>query len=148
MCTKQCVACGGAFIPRRNVPDQQYCSNAQCQRERRRRWQRAKLRSDPDYRANQAAAQRRWRQRHPEYWRKYRQNHPEYTRANRQQQRQRNRHRGLAQSAPAPAEIAKMDAYEVKTVVRSGTYRLIPVSGEGIAKMDAYIVKMQVLSDA
>ncbi len=143
----RCVACKDLFTPRRNVPDQRYCSQRECQRERRRRWQRQKLREDPDYRANQAAAQRRWRERHPQYWRNYRQSHPEYSARNRALQRERNRRRGLAATGPSPAAIAKMDAYPGQTVIASGTYRLIPVAAAGIAKMDECLVKMQVLSD-
>ena len=79
MDTKRCSSCGQRFEPRRNVPDQQYCSKRACQRARRARWQREKLRHDSDYRLNQAMAQRRWRARHRQYWRRYRLLHPEYT---------------------------------------------------------------------
>jgi hypothetical protein len=144
---KRCAACNALFTPCRNVPDQQYCSNPACQRERRRRWQREKLKQDPDYRANQAAAQKRWRERNPAYWRNYRQAHPEYTAHNREKQRERNRRRGPAATGPSPPAIAKVDAYQYKKTVASGTYRLIPVTGQEIAKMDEYLVKMQVLSD-
>jgi len=136
------------FTPRRNVPDQKYCSRPECQRERRRLWQRQKLKADPDYRANQAAAQRRWRERNPEYWRRYRRTHPAYAERNRQQQRQRNHRRSQAITDPSAPEIAKMDAYASQGPVASGTYRLVPVSGGGIAKMDAYLVEMHVLSRA
>jgi len=142
----RCAACDDLLTPRRNVPNQKYCSKPECQRERRRRWQRQKLKEDPDYRANQAAAQRRWRERHPEYWRRYRQSHPAYTERNRKQQLQRNRKRGQGVTSPSPPAIAKMDAYEAQTVVASGTYRLIPVAGGAIAKMDAYLVQIHVLS--
>ncbi len=142
----RCAACDDLFTPRRNVPDQKYCSKPECQRERRRRWQRQKLKEDPDYRANQAAAQRRWRERHPEYWRRYRQSHPAYTERNRDQQRQRNARRKPVATSPSPPAIAKMDECEAQTVIASGTYRLIPVCGQNIAKMDAYLVEMHVLS--
>ena len=142
----RCAACEDLFTRRRNVPDQQFCSKPECQRERRRRWQRQKLKEDPDYRANQAAAQRRWRERNPDYWRRYRQAHPAYTERNRQQQHMRNRKRGQVGTGPSPPAIAKMDVCEAQTAVASGTYRLIPVSGENIAKMDAYLVEMHVLS--
>jgi len=142
----RCAACDDLFTPRWNVPDQKYCSKPECQRERRRRWQWRKLREDPDYRANQAAAQRRWREHHPDYWRRYRQSHPVYTERNREQQRKRNRNRVQAITGPSAPAIAKMDEYEAQTAVASGTYRLIPVAGGGIAKMDAYLVEMQVLS--
>jgi hypothetical protein len=105
------------------------------------------LRQDPDYRANQQASQRRWRERHPDYWRHYRQSHPEYTAHNREQQRIRNRRRGCSGTRPLAAPIAKMDVYEEKIAITSGTYRMIPERGSGIAKMDAYLVKIQVISE-
>ena len=144
---KRCVACGERFTPCRHVPGQQYCSKPACQRERRRRWQRAKLRRDPDYQANQAAAQRRWCERHPEYWRRHRQSHPEYTARNREQQRERNHNRDRNATEPVSAPIAKMDVCNDKNPVTSGVYRMIPARGPGIAKMDAYLVKIQVLSE-
>ena len=57
---RRCAACDRAFRPRAQVPHQCYCGLAACQRERRRRWQQSKLRSDADYRANQRQAQRAW----------------------------------------------------------------------------------------
>lgn len=146
MVKRRCAGCSRLFVPRRNVPDQRYCSQRACQGTRRRRWQRQKLKADADYRANQAAAQRRWRARHPEYWRRYREHHPEATERNREQQRERNRQRRLVATGPSPPAIANMDACASQRPVRSGTYRLIPVSAPGVAKMDAYVVQMQVLS--
>ena len=55
--TQHCACCGKPFAPRPQVPDQAYCSDPDCQRARKRQWQRAKLQSDPDYRDNQRAAQ-------------------------------------------------------------------------------------------
>ena len=147
MSKRQCAACGCLFEPRRNVAQQRYCSKRACQRTRRRRWQRQKLKTDADYRANQAAAQRRWRERHPAYWRDYRQRRPDYAERNREHQRERNRRRGSAGTGPSPPPIAKMDAYRSQTLVRSGTYRLIPVSTPEVAKMDAYVVEIRVLSE-
>jgi hypothetical protein len=146
MAKRRCAACGGLFVPRRNVPQQRYCSKRACQRTRRRRWQRQKLKADADYRANQAAAQQRWRERHRDYWRRYRQSHREYATRNRERQRQRNRRRRSAGTGPSPPRIAKMDAYHSQTPVRSGTYRLVPVTAEGVAKRDAYVVEMRLLS--
>ena len=84
-----CAACDEPFTAKKHVPDQRFCSKPACQRERRRRWQRQKLKDDLDYRANQAAAQKRWRENNPDYWRRYRQTHPDYTARNREQQQQR-----------------------------------------------------------
>lgn len=146
MTTRSCAACHEPFTPRPNVPNQTYCSKPECQRERRRRWQRQKLKADPDYRANQAAAQRRWGERNGDYWRRYRRSHPTYTERNRRAQRQRNRKRAQAASSPSPPGIAKMDPYPSQSPVASGTYRLVPVGGGDLAKMDAYLVEMHVLS--
>ena len=44
----RCASCDRAFRPRAQVPQQRYCGTAACQRERRRRWQQSKLRSDAD----------------------------------------------------------------------------------------------------
>jgi hypothetical protein len=148
MIKRRCAGCGCLFVPRRNVPQQRYCSKRACQRTRRRRWQRHKLKADADYRANQAAAQRRWRERHPDYWRRYRQRCPEYAERNREQQRERNRRRRSAGTGPSPPPIANMDAYRTQKPIRSGTYRLVPVAAEGVAKMDAYVVEIRLLSAA
>jgi hypothetical protein len=143
----RCAACHDLFTPKKHVPHQCFCSKPACQRERRRRWQRQKLQDDADYRANQAAAQKRWRENNPDYWRRYRQTHPDYTARNREQQRQRNRRRDRSATGPSPPAIAKMDAYPCKKPLASGTYRLVPVTGPGIAKMDAYMVEMHVISE-
>jgi len=148
MTKRRCAACGCLFAPRRNVPHQRYCSKRTCQRTRRRRWQRDKLKNDADYRANQAAARLRWRERHPDYWRGYRQRHPDATERNREQQRERNRRRRMPSPGLSLPVIAKMDEYSVEKPVFSGTYRMLPVAVPGIAKMDAYTVEIQVISAA
>jgi len=119
MAKRRCAACGCVFVPRRNVPQQRYCSERARQRTRRHRWQRQKLKTDADYRANQTAAQRRWRERHPAYWRDYRQRHPDATARNREQQRERNRRRCAAGTGPSLPAIANMDAYLVEMHVLS-----------------------------
>lgn len=72
MAQAACTSCGRSFPVRPQSPAQTFCSAPECQRERRRRWTKAKLESDADYRANQLAAQRAWHARHPEYWQTYR----------------------------------------------------------------------------
>ena len=71
--TRHCAGCSRTFEPRPQVPDQAYCSSPECQRARKRQWQKDKLRSDPDYQANQRAAQRAWSARNGDYWRGWRQ---------------------------------------------------------------------------
>ena len=55
-----CASCGQEFTVRPQSPKQTYRSAPECQRERRRRWNRAKLEAGPDNRAIQLAAQRAW----------------------------------------------------------------------------------------
>jgi hypothetical protein len=139
MDSKRCVACGEVFAPRPQVTAQRYCSKAACQRERRRRWQKAKRRNDADYRDNDSRGQQRWREAHPDYWRAYRQAHPEYTERNRVQQRRRNARRGVR-------VIANEDVSTGDLAIASGTYRLMPVDEARIANGDAWTVKIAVLS--
>ena len=140
---RQCAACGARFRPRPQVPQQRFCSQAACQRERRRRWKRAKRCADPDYRDNQARAQHAWSERHTGYWREYRRRHPQYRERNRQQQRVRNARRGTAAEAGV---IAKRNASEAFDAEISGTYLLTPVVPEVIAKRNAWTVKITALS--
>jgi len=138
---KTCLSCQKRFHPHPAVRDQRYCRDPECQKTRKRKWQKEKLSRDRDYRANQAEAQRQWRSRNQGYWREYRRKNPAYTERNRICQRERNR---LGRSGSG---IAKMDALTAKTVIRSGRYRLVPLGGWGIAKMDALIVEIGVIPE-
>ena len=137
---RRCAACEQAFRPRAQVPQQQFCGKAACQRERRRRWQQRKRQSDEDYRANQAQAQRSWAGGHRDYWRDWRAAHPAYTERNRLEQRRRDRQRHASR-------LAKMDASTPVSPIASGTYRLVPWTGGDLAKMDACTVKLTVIPE-
>jgi hypothetical protein len=135
---RRCKHCGNPFTPCPNVAHQRYCSKARCQEARRKQWRKRKLLTDPDYRDNQYDAQKRWRQKHPEYWRGYRASHPEYAQRNRALQRHRNHRR-------REGVIAKSDESSTYNPMRSGYYRLILAGGERIAKSDEYLVKLDVI---
>ena len=137
MAIKQCAACGQPYYPRPQSPKQSYCSARECQRERRRQWQQAKLQSDPDYQDNQARAQQAWNHRHPDYWRDYRQSHPEYVERNRVLQQGRN-----AKVMASP--VAKMDVSNPALPLPSGVYHLSLAADSGIAKMDVWTVEIRV----
>ena len=139
---RRCAGCGVSFRPRPQVPEQRFCSQPECQRERRRRWKR-KHQTDADYRDNQARAQRAWSERHREYWREYRRRHPRYSERNRQQQRVRNTRRGVGEETGV---IAKRNASEAFGPEFSGTYVLTPVGHEPIAKRNAWTVKITAIS--
>jgi len=95
------------------------------------------MRTDSDYRDNQAKAQARWLESNPEYWRRYRQKHASYAERNRQLQRTRYQHR---------AAIAKMDVSVPTASLHSGLYTLRPLRNSIVAKMVVWTVHLTVLS--
>lgn len=125
---RPCRGCGRLFRPRPQNPTQTYCSQPDCQRARKREWQRRKRAEDPDYRANEQAARRRWADAHPAYWRQWRASHPEYVERNRAAQRKRNARRRAAAAVDA-SRIANGDAWTHGDPLPSGTYRLERWSG-------------------
>ena len=135
---QRCAACRRLFRARAQIRGQRYCSAPACQRVRRRRWQRGKRRTDPDYHENQARAQEAWVRRHPDYWRRYRATHEGYTQDNRTRQARRD----------ASRRLAKMDASTANSPVVSGIYRLSPVMDRHLAKSDACTVELTVLAQS
>jgi hypothetical protein len=135
---KTCACCKRIFVTDPRINNQRYCSRPECQRARKRRWQRERLANDIAYRDNQTAAQKDWCVRNKGYWKEYRRRNPSYTERNRQKQRERNGRRR--------SKIAKMDASGQKNLISSGRYRLAPLTGGMIAKMDALIVEIAVVS--
>lgn len=95
-----------------------------------------RLRSDADYRENQARAQTSWRARHPDYWRQYRAAHPAYRERNCAMQRKRNTQR---RSSP----VANMDASQPLHPLASGFYILRRAAHGGIAKMEREMSNLQ-----
>jgi hypothetical protein len=142
---RACLCCGRWFIPRVNVPDQQYCSRRVCQNARRRLWRKQKLTTDPDYKADQYAAQKRWCEKNPDYWKHYRASHPDYCQRNRQKQKSRNRKRSQGRMGLGPV-IAKRYALKPVNEIISGFYTLLPVDGDMIAKRYALFVKLDMIA--
>ena len=135
---RHCASCGCRFRPDYRVPSQAYCGVACCRRVRRARWQRRKILTDEDYRANQAAAQRQWRESHPEYWRNYRKAHPDYRERERllrseRRCRQKAEARGDTSSRGNSSEkaAAKMDSITAQVPLPAGIYLLSKVCGSG-----------------
>lgn len=128
----RCAHCGKQFTANPRVKNQRYCSEKECQRARKRKWQQERLLSDPDYKANQRDCWRNWHKLHPGYYKTYRDRHPQNRERNRLLQRYRNsrmRSRGM---------IAKMDAFHPAPALGPAVYYLVPV----IAKMDASTTKV------
>lgn len=141
---RKCKHCQQLFCPRPQNPDQHYCSERECQRTRKRIWQKNKLLSDPDYRTNQSAAQSCWQKKNPDYWSNYRAKNPDYMEDNRQRQQERNRRRRVQEIDQMA--IAKMDASIPERSIPPGRYLLTMVESGMIAKMDALIVEINVVS--
>ena len=137
--TKQCKACGTAFQPHPKVPGQTYCSSAECQRERRRRWLEEKRQVDADYQGNEPQKIEQWRNENPDYWKQYRQTNPDYADRNRNLQQTRN------QRSRNPV-IANVYELPERSPLASGRYRLIPVIADVIANEYELIVEITVLS--
>jgi len=143
---RRCKHCGCLFDPCPKVAKHAYCRKKQCQRARKRIWQKKRLDENPRYRQDQKAAQQLWQENSPDYWGKYRQRNQPYTDGNREKQRDRNRRR--RHPGGAEAVIAKMDAIKQENNIFSGRYRLIPLTPDVIAKMDTIIVEIKDISAA
>lgn len=140
MDSRICVACGKAFLPRPQRPDQCFCRAPECQRERKRRWQQVRRAHDPDYRENDSRGARQWRARHPDYWREYRRAHPGYRERNAAQQAERDLRR-------ATRLLANGDVSTPDRPVPSGTYHLRPVAMGDLANEDVWTVEIRAISD-
>jgi hypothetical protein len=127
---KRCAHCGCPLDLNPRSKNQRYCGKQECQRARKRMWQKNKMATDPDYRANQQDCNKAWQEKNRHYWRNYRKNHPGYTERNRLLQKARRSRR----------RVAKMDASETNSFLRTGTYWLVPE--KGVAKMDAFAGKV------
>ena len=132
--------CRSHFVPDPRVKNQWYCGKKECQRLRKRRWQHAKMKTDPDYRKNQQESQQCWVEQNRDYWRKYRANHPPYVERNRFLQKGRDQKRRRQM-------LAKMDASQELYPVPPGTYYLLPAKGD-LAKMDPISHKYFVIPQA
>ena len=134
---RRCVHCGCRFVPDPRVKNQRYCGKIECQRARKRLWQRQKLAKDHDYQANKLDCQKAWRSRNPSYWKNWRARHPSYVERNRMLQKsRRNRQR---------SGVAKMDALRSLSEIKTGSYYLVPSHLESVAKMDTSAHKVQLI---
>jgi hypothetical protein len=123
------------------VKRQSNCSKPERQRERKQRWRKQKLLDDSEYKEGQRDARRKWREHNRDNSLKYRESHSDYVNNNREHQRERN-----ARRRERSGLIAKMDASGSIIPLVSGTYDLVPSTGDMIAKMDVIRVELRLIS--
>ena len=66
-----CINCARSFTQSPRHKNQNYCKRQECQRANKADWQRQKMRTDPEYRANQKLSNQKWRESHHD-WKKER----------------------------------------------------------------------------
>jgi hypothetical protein len=133
----RCAHCRCRFVANPRVKNQRYCKKIECQRARKTLWQRQKLATDSDYQADKLDCQRAWRSRNPSYWKDWRAGHLKYVERNRMLQKER---RDRCKNS-----VAKMDAIEPFSSIKTGNYYLVPDLAESVAKMDASAQKVRLI---
>ena len=132
--TKTCNACGHPFTPRPQNPNQTYCTDPACQRERRRRWQQKKRRDDADYCDNDARARKAWAAENPAYWKQYRDTNPAYA----------ERNRNLQQHSPKDIStktgLTAQYVVGILTLLQQGEERLLIAVETGRVPLNAALV--------
>jgi hypothetical protein len=136
MASIRCAHCGRVVPANPRIRNQTHCSRKECRRDKKRLWQKQKMASDPDYKANQRDCAKAWRDQNPGYWKEYRESHPRAVEENRLKQQERNR---------ARPGIAKMDTLSPVSQVAPGTYYLVPEDHRLIAKMDTSVTKITLI---
>lgn len=131
----ECVYCGTFFESSPRHKNQTACKNPECQRAKKAAWQRYKIKTDPEYRANQKSSQKRWVEKNPGYWKRYRKKYPERAEKNRIMQLIRNRKARSTdwREKEDSSLIAKMDASNPDRYEIVGQFWMVPV----VAKMDS-----------
>ncbi len=143
MTTHRCLYCGNGFIPVPQVPNQAYCSNPDCQKQRRNQWQKRKLQTDPDYRDNQSRAQKSWSAKNPDYWRKHRQGsegNESYLKDDLKQLLLESRVESINMDSSSQAKM-------LGKVLRDGVFRLKVLAEPDGVKMDTWIVELSKITE-
>jgi len=157
MSQDNCEHCQQPFERYKNREDQHYCGGSECQRARKAKWKRVRIKKDAAFRAYHNQTNKDWREMSPGYWKEYRNKNPEKTERNRILQRVRNQNRRLKNgrektTGQVPKSIAKVDASELIAkvdVLKTGNHQafnqfwLVPV----IAKVDVLKAHILLISD-
>ncbi len=149
MKSRRCCNCRRLIKPNRN-PCQKYCSKISCQNVRKQKWRQKKHLVDHDYRDNQRMAAQKWRQNNPTYMSEYRAQNPEYVEKNRKQMKIKNgpKNENSVAKIGIRGEFVKSDALNLKSQIKTGTYKLYPGTKNGFVKSDALMVNIAVISRA
>ena len=142
--TFKCQHCQNRFPKNPRVKDQKYCGSIACQGARKNKWERDKLKNDPEYKEKRRAQKKRWYLTYPgdKYQKAYREDHSPYVESNKDKQQVRNENRQIYQSV---SKIVKTDTLNGESLTSGGIYVLFPYTrslDEKIVKTDALIVKM------
>lgn len=121
---RQCRCCRKRFIPSRNAV-QRYCARSTCQKKRRSKYQKQKLKRDIEYKETHRSSQQKWRLKHPDYWRHYRMQNPVYVAVNRDKQviRDKNR-RKMSSKSVRDMLLANMYSFSIKNEYISNGYKI------------------------
>lgn len=119
-----CPSCSSSFVPLPQHPDQKFCSKIECQKYRKNRTTLSKMKTDSAYIENQANANKRWRQKNPDYQRNYRRN---------------------KKKVYDNIDLSKNNVL-INLPILSGTYQLTVI--ESTEKMAVLIVKLELISNS
>lgn len=142
MSTFVCCSCNEEVDknPKLNGREQKYCSKTRCQKARKAKWRRDKIKACPDFKSEQALSQKKWATAHPGYWRTYRQKRACKVQQNRDLQSLG--YQGLRKAGDGgDCKDRRVNSQENQLV---GCFWLVPESSE-IAKIDALKVNISMI---
>ena len=143
-----CLHCGKEVPRNPHIKQgQKYYSAKECQRARKRKWDKERYNSNETYKYRRLSSQKIWRKKRPshEYQKNYRKMHPEYVNRNRDLQRNRNEKRKKSKQKDIEGMIVNTDTLFTHPLI-DGTYALMQVTKGGkIVNTDTLMVRMQIL---
>jgi hypothetical protein len=143
-----CIRCGKELPRNPHIKrGQNYCGAKECQRARKRKWDKDRYNSDTAYKYKRLSSQKIWRKKRPshKYQKNYRMMRPEYVNRNRELQRNRNEKRKKFKQKDIEGMIVNTDALFTQPLM-NGTYALMQVTKGGkIVNTDTLMVRMQIL---
>lgn len=128
-----CANCGEFFPASPRHKDQEFCLKPECRKAKKARWQRQKMKNDPDYRSSQRLSHKKWAASKPDFWKDYRAKNSEKTERNRLLQKVRNakrrsdKEKTQKETSPVPANV---DVSEAITFKPCAQYWLVPLSSK------------------